>query len=251
MAGRPLLAFALLAAFAIGCGSQGATPLSAATGQVAGDYRQTDVATPQRSWAASRTPAPGLSPAPAATATPSPTPTCTIPADERNYRRWNVKVGSDPDASQVQLTPHDTTISKLRALKAPPSPRPQNDRIWPTEFTVFRLTNVKLIHIARSADRDYHLSVQNSLGKTMIVENPDPDCAPCSTSSRFLSQTTSVRTYLDAHYKVTSNGSDPNDTVSLTGVGFWDTLSGAYGQAPNAIELHPVLSICIGANCRP
>lgn len=159
--------------------------------------------------------------------------------------------GSDPDASKVNLTPQDTTISKLRVLKNPPSPHPQDSRIPPTELTVFRLTNVKLIHIALSSDHDYHLVVQNSLGKTIIVEAPDPDCAPCSSSRKFLAQIKAVRSYIDAHYKVTSGGSNPNATVSLTGVGFWDTWSGVYGQAPNSIELHPILSLCIGSNCTP
>lgn len=31
--------------------------------------------------------------------------------------------------------------------------------------------------------------------------------------------------------------------VTMTGVGFWDIKHGQTGVAPNAIELHPVLSI--------
>ncbi|MDQ2817911.1 MAG: hypothetical protein M3T49_06835 [Candidatus Eremiobacteraeota bacterium] len=182
---------------------------------------------------------------------PSPSATCTIPPPELKYRRWNVKVGADADASRVDLTPKATTLNALRLLKSPPSPRPQNNRLAPTELSVYRLNNVKLIDIKRAADRDYHLVLKDSNGWTMLAENPDPTCAPCSTASRFLTQTEAVRDYLNAHFTVTQTGTDPDVTVSLSGVGFWDTWSGAYGQAGNAIELHPILAICIGTNCTP
>jgi hypothetical protein len=40
-------------------------------------------------------------------------------------------------------------------------------------------------------------------------------------------------------------------TISLVGVGFFDVPHGQTGVAPNAIELHPVLGLCVGENCDP
>src|SRR5690348_15566699 len=53
--------------------------------------------------------------------------------------RWSVKTGTDADRSSITLqstTP--TTVASLRALPAPSS-LPANNRIAPTEDTVFQL----------------------------------------------------------------------------------------------------------------
>jgi len=39
------------------------------------------------------------------------------------------------------------------------------------------------------------------------------------------------------------------ETVTVTGVGFFDLLHGQSGAAPNGIELHAVLDICFGTDC--
>jgi hypothetical protein len=40
-------------------------------------------------------------------------------------------------------------------------------------------------------------------------------------------------------------------TISLVGAGFFDVPHGQTGVAPNAIEIHPVLGICVGQDCDP
>ncbi|MDQ2816681.1 MAG: hypothetical protein M3T49_00540 [Candidatus Eremiobacteraeota bacterium] len=175
-----------------------------------------------------------------------PSAACTPPAQEK---RWPVKVGTDADAGSVNLTPQDTTIAALRALALPPYPLPADNRLAPTETSVFRLVNATLIFIQLHPDHDYHLVVQDQNGRTLIVESPDPNCAPAD-SSAYLTQMKAVRQYLDANFTVTAAGQDPNVPVTVTGIGFFDYLyRNLYGQAPNGIELHPLLSACIGSNC--
>jgi hypothetical protein len=41
-----------------------------------------------------------------------------------------------------------------------------------------------------------------------------------------------------------------DEPVSLAGVGFFDFRHHQTGLAPNAIELHPVLDICFGTDCK-
>lgn len=54
--------------------------------------------------------------------------------------RWPVKIGTDADASSVNLaTSSEATIASLIALPAPPT-LPQNKRIAPTETTVWVVT---------------------------------------------------------------------------------------------------------------
>src|SRR5262250_2979727 len=53
--------------------------------------------------------------------------------------RWSVKTGTDADAGHVNLaTSTATTIGNLIALQAPANP-PANNRVQPTETTVFVL----------------------------------------------------------------------------------------------------------------
>lgn len=79
----------------------------------------------------------------------------------------------------------------------------------------------------------------------MIVESPDP---ACGAQSRFASQMQAVRAAIIQEY-----GSNPNRTpgtvVSVEGVGFFDFYHSQPGQARNAVELHPLTSICFGAGC--
>ncbi|MDQ2817708.1 MAG: hypothetical protein M3T49_05780 [Candidatus Eremiobacteraeota bacterium] len=174
---------------------------------------------------------------------------CPIPTPD--VKRWAVKIGVDADAGSVNLTPQDTNIAALRTLPAPPTPLPQNNRITPTETTVFRLTNVALIFIKSNPDFDYHLVVQDPQGRTMILESPNPLCEQ-TVPSRFRGQMTVVRRTLDADFTVTPGGQDPNVPITVSGIGFFDyTYFGNYGAAPNGIELHPLLSFCAGWNCTP
>ena len=103
-----------------------------------------------------------------------------------------------------------------------------------------------LIEYRLEADGDYHLVVSDGT-QTMIVEIPDPACAG---GSPLLSQMKAARAAFDVrHAPVPSTPVSEGETVTLTGVAFFDVFHSQTGVASNAIELHPVLSICFGAGC--
>ncbi|GHO62405.1 hypothetical protein KSC_012970 [Ktedonobacter sp. SOSP1-52] len=158
--------------------------------------------------------------------------------------RWAVKTGTDADIGLVNLqsiTP--TTIATLTALSAPGT-LPANNRIQPTETTVYQVQGT-LTQYKLESDSDYHLILSDTSGKTMIVEIPDPACV--GSSSPLMSDIQKARTAFDARYNVTSSFQTANVPVTVTGVGFFDFLHGQTGVAPNGIELHAILDIQFGS----
>src|SRR5262249_26519986 len=154
--------------------------------------------------------------------------------------RWPVKTGTDADAGLVDLAhPVRGTISDLISIPAP-AVLSDNNRIVPTETTVFVL-NALLTKYKEEDDFDYHLILQDEAGNTMITEIPSPACV--GASSPFRSAIASSRTEFDAHLTATTSFQTANLPVYMTGVGFFDFIHGQTGVAPNGIELHPVLSI--------
>ena len=159
--------------------------------------------------------------------------------------RWGVKTGTDADAASVNLTPQDTTIASLVAIPAP-STIPANNRIAPTETTVWRLTNVTLVQYKSENDSDYHMVLSDGT-HSMIAEIPAPGCV--GPSSPFAAAIQSARTAFDNQFTVTGSFQTANIPVTVTGAGMFDFQHGQTGVAPNAIELHSALSVCFGANC--
>lgn len=156
--------------------------------------------------------------------------------------RWGVKTGTDSSVGQVNLAagPQDTTIAQLRAF-AVPGTIPLDARVAPAETTVWRLTNVTLTIVKHENDSDDHLVLTDSAGNTMITEVPSPACV--GSGSPFAAAIQAARGVLDGQTNTSGI------TVSLTGVGMFDFLHGQTGVAPNGIELHPVLSLCVGVDC--
>ena len=168
-----------------------------------------------------------------ATAPPSRVTGCGV-------ERWSVKTGTDPDArlvDQARVTP--TNIGTLRALPAPAQP-PLNSRVKPVETTVWSL-DVILLRYKQETDSDYHLVLADTGGRTLIAEIPAPECV--GPSSPFLPAMRAVRTAFTARFHPTPSFQRVSVTVHVSGVGFFDVDHGQSGVAPNAIELHPVLSI--------
>jgi hypothetical protein len=154
--------------------------------------------------------------------------------------RWSVKTGTDADVSKINLgSTTSTTIANLDALSAPGT-LPANNRVTPTETTVFRL-QVTLVEYKLETDSDYHLVLSDGSGHTMIGEIPDPACV--GSGSPLLSRITSSRSAFNAKFTPTSSFKTANVPVTLTGVGFFDFLHGQTGVAPNGIELHALLSV--------
>jgi hypothetical protein len=159
--------------------------------------------------------------------------------------RWAVKTGTDSAAGSVTHVPTDTAIATMIAY-ARPSPPATTNRVAPEETTMWRLTNVTLTGFKLEQDSDVHLVISDGT-HTMIAEIPAPNCV---SSGPFQAAIQKARTTFTAKYTPGSM-TTVHDTVSLIGVGFFDNPHGQTGVAPNAIELHPVLGICFGANCDP
>ncbi len=162
--------------------------------------------------------------------------------------RWSVKTGTDADAGLINLqSTTQTTIASLTSLSAPTT-LPANNRIQPTETTVFQL-HATLTEYKLESDSDYHLVLSDGSGNTMISEIPSPSCV--GSSSILLSSIQNARSEFDARYTTTSSFQTANVPVTITGVGFFDFLHGQTGVAPNGIELHAVLDIQFGTGGTP
>lgn len=157
--------------------------------------------------------------------------------------RWSVKTGIDADARRVN-TKHvvATSIAHLRGL---PYPRtlPAHARIRPTELTVFRIS-ATLVRYRAEADSDVHLVLADSGLRTMISEIPASYCV--GSHSPFAHQITSTRAAFNRRFHPSDRWQRPNTRVTVTGVAFYDYRHGQSGVAPNAIELHPILSLKTG-----
>lgn len=154
--------------------------------------------------------------------------------------RWSVKTGTDPDASKVNLNSStNTAITTLRAIPAP-SPIPANNRVAPTETTVW-VINATLTQYKLENDSDYHLVMSDASGNTMIMEIPSPTCV--GAGSPFFAGIQNSRAKFDAMFTATTSFQTANIPVQIVGVGMFDFLHGQTGVAPNGIELHPVLDI--------
>lgn len=157
--------------------------------------------------------------------------------------RWSVKTGTDADAGKITLgSTTSTSISYLTSLPAPGT-LPSNNRIQPTETTVYRL-QVTLVEYKLESDSDFHLVLSDGSGHTMIAEVPDPTCV--GSGSPLTAGITNARTEFTAKYHPTSSFQTANVPVTVTGVGFFDFLHGQTGVAPNGIELHAVTDVQFG-----
>ena len=176
------------------------------------------------------------------------------------HQRWSVKTGADAAAENlVGQAPTPTTIASLRALPVP-AVLPPDGRSPGTEETVFELT-ATLTGYKHESDGDYHLVIADAESNTMIAEIPDPTAlAP---GSFFAAQITAARQAFDAQFGLHEAAPAPvpaaapefaaaaaapalvrvAESVTLRGLGFFDFAHGQDGVAPNAIELHPVISI--------
>jgi hypothetical protein len=154
--------------------------------------------------------------------------------------RWAVKIGIDPDAHLVnEKVVVPTTIIRLRSLPAPRS-LPAHSRLRPVETTVWALDAI-LLRYRVEEDSDVHLVIADTGGRTMIAEIPAPQCV--GASSPFLPAIRTVRRSFAAQFHPGATWQRPKIRVHITGVGFFDFKHGQSGVAPNAVELHPVLSM--------
>jgi hypothetical protein len=154
--------------------------------------------------------------------------------------RWSVKTGTDPDSGLVNLSSTtSTTISSMTSLAAP-NPIPPNNRVQPTETTVW-VISATLTQYKLESDSDYHLILDDGAGHTMIAEIPSPGCV--GAGSPFTNGISHARAQFDAVFTATTSFQTANVPVQITGIGMFDFLHGQTGVAPNGIELHPVIDV--------
>jgi hypothetical protein len=173
------------------------------------------------------------------------------------HERWPVKTGADAGAANlVTQVPVAGTIAGLVAL-AVPAVRPPDARAPGAEETVWEL-DATLTGYKHETDGDYHLVIADGHDNTMIAEIPDPAQAP---GSFFTEQITAARQAFDNQFGLQlAAAAQPaaasqfaaaivpalipaSESVTVRGLGFFDFAHGQDGVAPNAIELHPVISI--------
>lgn len=175
------------------------------------------------------------------------------------HHRWSVKTGADADAANlVAQVPVAATIAAMVAL-AVPAVLPPDARSPGTEETVWEL-NATLTGYKHESDGDYHLVIADGQGHTMIAEIPDP--VTLAPGSFFAEQITAARQAFDNQFGLqlaaaAQSTATPqlaaaarvpaltpaSESVTVRGLGFFDFAHGQDGVAPNAIELHPVVSI--------
>jgi type IV secretory pathway VirB10-like protein len=157
--------------------------------------------------------------------------------------RWAVKTATDPGASQIDLTPQDTSIAQLDSIAPPINP---TDRVAPVETSTYRV-QATVTAIKMESDSDYHLAITDGSGNTMIAESASPSC---DQGSLLASQIQLVRNTIDqACPNIGPSYQDVSIPATLTGVGFFDRLHGQRGVAPNGIELHPLVAVTLNGKC--
>jgi hypothetical protein len=149
------------------------------------------------------------------------------------YDRWPVKTLTDEDAGRVDFHPESTTVAKLAAIPIHEIPYPEDHRIAPEEFHVYRL-RARLLRVRREQDKDLHLLIAGLKhpDARMIAEIPSPSCPDARGHAE---------EYRRARAIVLAAPRDAE--IELDGVGFFDFIHDQIGGAKNGIELHPVLRI--------
>src|SRR5205085_3090455 len=177
--------------------------------------------------------------------------TLTVVSPTCGVERWSVKVGVDPDATQVDVNnPLLTTIANLRSFPAPADPPgpPDNARVFPWEGTAYTISGTMTLY-KKESDVDYHIVVQDDQGRTIVTEIPSPACIITYSTPRvpapspFTASISIARGKFDARFAATPFFQTANIPVRMTGVAFFDFIHGQTGVAPNGIELHPILDI--------
>ena len=204
--------------------------------------------------------------------------TLTIQSLTCGVERWFVKVGTDSTVGDVRLDipPTETDIAALGAVRPPAEADIDTGgpfatkRDAPVETTVFSVDGY-LWYYKKETDVDYHLVIGDAPSETepdptaplhahtVIAEIPNPGCVigpnpngPGNTllPSPLAAGIANARSQFDARIQAQTFFNAPalSIPVRVKGVGFFDFAHGQRGLAPNAIELHPVLSLTFRAN---
>lgn len=160
--------------------------------------------------------------------------------------RWAVKTLSDPAAKKVNFNAQYTTIQSLTSEKRPVAGKAAlpNNRISPLEYKTFKISAL-VVGYKLESDRDFHVVLADSAGRTMVAEIPDPQCDGAKSSDHAADYQAARSALIHLLGSAQQGQFKPgnNMAITITGVGFFDAVRGQIGGAPNGVELHPVLSI--------
>lgn len=155
--------------------------------------------------------------------------------------RWPVKTLTDSRARLVDFTPRPASVSALRRLPRPPV---LDQRVLGVETVVYRV-RARLVAMKIEDDSDIHLVIADARhpSRTMIVEFPATGCTVGAARNARLRMVRARRRLERACGPADHTFRDLRGTATITGVAFFDFKHHQRGLAPNAIELHPVLSV--------
>ncbi|MEX1046983.1 MAG: hypothetical protein WD757_00825 [Actinomycetota bacterium] len=156
--------------------------------------------------------------------------------------RWGVKTLSDPDASKVDFDAKRMNVRELLELSPPGSLSSDTPRLDGIEFETIKI-RARLITASLSANHDVHLVISTKTRpyNRMIVEFPHPDCPGASKSFHRDAMVRARRQILRECESIEHSFEPLEGKATITGVGFFDSVHGQRGVAPNGIELHPAL----------
>lgn len=169
--------------------------------------------------------------------------------------RWDVKTGSDPDISAVNMQPHSTTVHAFIQHQRPAQwhtnlVRQVNLEAGPgepaVEATLWKLKDIKLMEWRREGDHDIHLVVMDANGspdEVLDVEFPDPACKGAIASPLKQKMQQARSDLIAACGQPPSGYKKITGTATIEGIGFFDKTN----HGPSGIELHPALSF--SGNC--
>jgi hypothetical protein len=154
--------------------------------------------------------------------------------------RWPVKTLSDHRKREVHFSPIRSTISKFRRRTPPRDLGPYMRRRTKVEFHTWTL-HAKPRRARIEGDGDIHLIIvaPNHRHRTMIVEFPKRSCVASPFKRKAIAR--GRRRFINNCGSMSGAWAYLKGSVDVTGVGFWDSVHGQTGVAPNGIELHPVL----------
>lgn len=114
----------------------------------------------------------------------------------------------------------------------------------PQEFKVYRVRG-QAVKMKLEVDGDYHFIIEDTEGSLLGCEIVQPAFAKRAIK---LNELRTVRQTLEDAFGASPRVDqryrklEPGQSVTITGVGFWDELHGQGGDG-NGFELHPVLSM--------
>jgi hypothetical protein len=162
--------------------------------------------------------------------------------------RWKERSGADPDAYLVKDEPVRTTVEELAAKPRPAdSENPtgvrtlQDGRAEGVERTIYELEAAILASRRERQTGAFTLKLQGETGQTMPAECVDPELV--DQESRWATQIAEVYNEVAEVLKPGPTWAGESRRARLTGIGFFNRLHGKTGEAPNGVQLTPVIRI--------